>query len=121
MITSTGSAKYGAGNKNKKMSKINAYVCPHLHTTVTIEYGDGNTSFMMSCPKCLKKGVQELATSQVYKVNQNLTPTHEWYKPTAEEIEHIRKSSPDSNFRQLQQHVMRGGLLLRELSKKTVK
>lgn len=81
--------------------KINAYICPELHITVTKdENEEGVTPFVIVCPKC-----QKHARSQMHVVNQSLKPTHEWYIPNNydglgyHEIEYVKS----------------GGLLLREI------
>jgi len=80
--------------------KINAYICPKLHVTITRDCEEGVTPFIILCPKC-----QGHAKSQMYTVEQNLTPTHEWYKPSTYE------GLSDNQIT----HVKNGGLLLRKI------
>jgi len=95
--------------KNKKShlplpepGRINAYVCPKGHTTVTIDCEEGTTPFMIECPKCKK-----LAKSQMYTVEQTLEPSYEWYKPVG--YDGLTDIDLD--------HVKKGGLLLRKIKK----
>lgn len=70
----------------QQSARLNAYVCPDKHRTVTIDIDEGVTPFMMGCkfPGCGK-----MAHSLFYKVPQDITPEYEWYKPTAEQVEAI--------------------------------
>lgn len=92
------------------INRINVYTCPRGHLTVTVDRDEGTTPFMMSCSEgghpCLQP-----AQSSLYRVDQALAPTHEWYKPTLKEAK--RK---DRRARGTLDHVQRGGLLLRRIT-----
>lgn len=66
-------------------NKINAYICPALHHTITIMRVEGVTSMYIKCPECEKHKRFEKAVSLMGKVYQHFTPNYEWYKPTDEE------------------------------------
>lgn len=85
-----------------RTEEINAYECPDGHLTVTIDLEDGTTPMMMNCrnPSCGK-----VSRSKWYKVDQNLKPTFEWFKPTD-----MKKLNPAER-----DHVQRGGLLIRKI------
>lgn len=100
-------------NANQK----NAYVCTNLHTTVTVNKDNGVTPMFISCPVC-----NERAASMMYKINQALEPTHEWYKPTEEQIIGEAKFFALANeldekllLSGLKDHVKQGGLLMRKI------
>lgn len=82
--------------------KINVYECPDGHQTVTIDLEDGTTPMMMNCrtPNCGKT-----SCSKWYRVDQNLKPEFEWFKPTD-----MKKLNPAER-----DHVQRGGLLIRKI------
>lgn len=85
--------------------KINVYVCPQGHQTITIDKDEGTTPFKLGCrtPNC-----GQLATSQFYQVDQSLMPEYEWYKPT--DIKKVAKN--------LKEHVRMGGLIIRKIQTK---
>lgn len=86
-----------------------AYICSKLHSTVTIVSDKGVTPLVISCPIC--KGD---AISKVGGVDTTITATHEWYKPTDEEI---KKESDGNKLAALLEHVNRGGLILRKVER----
>ena len=95
-----------AENARASESKINVYECYGCaRSTVTIDTDNGTTPFMISCPSCGKS-----ARSSMYRVNQSLKPTHEFYRPPFEDL---RKLSGGE-----QQHVIMGGLLFRKIEEK---
>lgn len=57
---------------------------------VTVDIDEGVTPFMEICEKC--KGDMH---SSFYRCPQNLIPTHEWYKPT---LEQLKKNYPQPTF-----------------------
>lgn len=84
--------------------KINIYVCDVCKgNMVTIDRDDGTTPFMTSCKA--KYGCEGPMVSSMYRVDQTLRPTHEWYAPTV--LDHLRPAE--------RQHVEMGGLLLRRV------
>ncbi len=88
--------------------RLNAYICEDLHITVTNDKDEGTTPFMIPCPVC-----NSAATSRMYKVNnknENLKPTHEWYKPEPKEWDLLSDNAIE--------HVKQGGLMLRKIPKK---
>ncbi len=88
----------------EKKGKINIYECDNRHKTVTINRNNGVTPFVIGCPIC---GFD--SRSHFYHVNQNHTPTHEWYKPGF--FERLKLSKHERC------HVKMGGLLLRKINK----
>lgn len=83
--------------------KINVYVCPNGHQTITIDIDEGTTPFMMGCRH---EDCKQMARSSMYNdAVQSLTPEWEWYKP--KNIKRVPK-----NFRD---HVSMGGLLIRNI------
>lgn len=84
-------------------NKINIYVCSNCNKrTITIDKDDGTTPFMASCPEC-----KSIAFSSFYNVDQDLIPTHEWYRPEEKELENLDEET--------QEYVNNGGLLLRRI------
>src|SRR4051794_26368560 len=83
--------------------RINVYRCPHGQDTVTIDAVEGTTPFMIRC-RC---GCDEMAQSQMYRVDQTLRPNYEWYSPDQAER---KKLDPATR-----EHVRMGGLLMRRL------
>lgn len=83
--------------------KINIYECEKGHQTITRDCEEGVTPFMI---ECTHEGCDLMARSNFYQVDQNATPSYEWYKPSNyvglhnDEIEHVKK----------------GGLLMREIA-----
>ncbi len=92
---------------SEKAGAINVYVCQSCGTeVVTRNKHDGTTPFMVGCVAC--PGV---SYSSFYRVDQTLTPTHEWFKPmTAGERKRWMRD-PDTA-----EHVRLGGLCLRTLA-----
>lgn len=80
----------------------NIYQCPNGHILITIDTDEGTTPFMTMCPSC-----GERSTSRVYRVPQDLIPTHEWYKAK------IKKNMSEWT----KDHIERGGLILRPIKK----
>lgn len=83
--------------------KINVYECEKGHQTITRDCEEGVTPFMIECEH---DGCEELAKSKFYQVDQTLTPTHEWYKPS----NYVGLHNDEID------HVKRGGLLLRKIT-----
>jgi hypothetical protein len=103
--------------KERPKKKINAYICSELHATVTEDVHQGTTPMFIECPKCKSNHKMNAARSQMYLVNQSLPPSHEWYKPIAEQMPAIQ-AEYGSAFKLVLEHLNQGGLLLRE--KKTL-
>jgi hypothetical protein len=96
--------------------KTNMYVCDRNHQTVTIDRVEGTTPFIIACPTCKTFfNEQRDAQSRMYRVSQGLNPTHEFYKPTAEELEKLKTECSTHSYYNLRQHVDQGGLLLRKI------
>lgn len=89
--------------------KKNAYICDKLHATVTIDREDGVTPMFISCPVCNGQ-----ATSRMYRVDQTLEPTLEWFKPTLAELKKVYKGAI---LQAMEEHVKQGGLDLRKIEK----
>lgn len=99
-------------------NKKNAYTCPMLHSTVTIDKDKGVTPMFIGCPVC-----NERASSRMYNVDQSLVPTHEWFKPTEAELEKEAKSiaiALNANYKiiyaGLNDHVKQGGLIMQPIN-----
>ena len=95
------------GFKGKK----NVYTCKQNHRTVTIDRDDGTTPFMIQClfgPEGSAPVCKSMAESSFYRCDQSLVATHEWYKPSAEEMSREKRPA-------ILQHVAMGGLLLRRI------
>jgi hypothetical protein len=86
--------------------KINTYRCDTCRKQIVVAHVDeGVTPMFLLCratPLCPGR-----MTSAMYRCDQTLEPTHEWYKPT--------KLPPKGSV--MRQHVQMGGLLLREKAK----
>lgn len=97
--------------------KLNVYTChQHRHTTVTIDREEGVTSFIISCPVCKTEGRGDVeAYSAMYRVSAGLTPTHEWYKPTEDDLRNLKVVVHPNHFANLMDHVEQGGLLFRKI------
>lgn len=87
------------------VGKKNRYTCQTCgHQFVTVDRDDGTTPFMCGCQKAGCKG---MAQSELYRVDQSLTATHEWYRAGAAEARGMKP-----HFRQ---HHDMGGLFLRRV------
>lgn len=102
--------------------EINVYTCDKNHATVTIDRSEGVTSFIIGCPQCEAAGItpeygnhDAEAYSAMYRVPQSLTPTHEFYKPTGEELKDLKADMAHHSFMNLMEHVDQGGLLFRKI------
>jgi hypothetical protein len=81
--------------------KKNIYECPAGHLTVTEDRDEGVTPMFMECKR---PGCNRQSASMMYNVPQFLTAEYEWYKPNPEDVKPYE-----------QEHVSKGGLLLREI------
>ena len=91
----------------EKANAINRYVCQGCgKSIVTINCDEGTTPFMLICKfKCLPPiGMY----SSFYKVDADMEPTYEWYRPVGEEYDNLSQDEREN-------HVDLGGLLLREI------
>ncbi len=81
---------------------INVYECQACgESIVTIDKAEGVTPMFLACranPTCGGRSV-----SKMYRVPQDLEPTHEWYRPSLA----LRLTASEWD------HVSRGGLLIR--------
>lgn len=85
-------------------NKINVYSCLGCaRQTITIDRDSGVTPFNISCPSCGKT-----AMSAIYRVSQDLTPTHEFYRPSFAYYQNIPS-------REMRRHIENGGLMFRKL------
>lgn len=85
--------------------KKNIYTCEVCgHHIVTVDKDEGVTPFMISCVSSRCSGMMQ---SSVYRVNQNMRPSYEWFTP-----ESTIGLAPG-----LLDHVQRGGLLIRAIPK----
>ena len=92
----------GEGFKN--VGRKNAYECESCGSyIVTIDRDPGVTPFMVKCENC-----GAMAKSKFYRVQEYLSPTHEWYRPDS--LAGIGTGYYD--------HLERGGLILRAIDGK---
>lgn len=92
----------GGGFKNA--GRKNAYECDGCgYYIITIDRDPGVTPFMKRCENC-----QGMAYSKMYRVQDRLEPTHEWYRPAS--LAGVPTSAYD--------HIEKGGLLLRSIDGK---
>jgi hypothetical protein len=83
-------------------NRINTYTCKTCRNhIVTEDVNVGTTPMMLACRAT--PGCSGSMLSGMYKVDQTLVPTHEWYKPA--------KLPKEPGMRE---HVKMGGLMLRE-------
>lgn len=83
--------------------RINQYTCEVCGGVITtIDRDDGTTPMILNCRAT--PGCPGTSISSMYRVDQTLTPDHEWYKPAR---------LPRN--RNLRDHVERGGLLIRPI------
>lgn len=105
--------------------KINVYICEKRcgNEIITKDRDEGVTPFLIRCDRCSPTINHPFVAMQssFYRVDQTLTPTHEWIKPDENELKQffkkhkIRKGTRayDSNI----QHIERKGLILRKIEK----
>jgi hypothetical protein len=89
----------------RSFGRKNKYVCDDpgcAHTITTVDIDEGVTPFMTACEKC-----NGTAVSRMYRVDQTEVETHEWFRPQT--LEGLKPHS--------QEHVRRGGLLLRKIER----
>lgn len=107
---------------SEKKGLKNAYTCNKLHSIVTINVHEGTTPMFLSCPTCGGRSV-----SRMGDIDKDLPVTHEWYKPTEEELKaDIKQGLLENNIKDKEQisfyeygmrdHVKMGGLLLRKIN-----
>jgi hypothetical protein len=92
----------------------NGYVCEFTpkHRLITVDREPGTTSFTIQCPYCEANGGPPgtlyrfpAMRSAMYRVPQDLEPTHEWYRP----------DTLDGLSPYVRDHVLKGGLVFRSL------
>ena len=93
----------------RKGERLNLYVCPKRHKTMTIDVAIGVTPFMLMCKH---EGCEEFAQSSLYApecgvLSLVLPPRWEWYRPSGDEYINLDVNDRES-------HVDKGGLLLRK-------
>ncbi len=95
--------------ENAAEKKINCYRCPEcLMVLKTIDVDRGTTPFMINCDHC-NRGMMK---STFYKdIVPEMGVTKEWYRPT---LAALRKYNNDGNKDALIDHVLNGGLELRD-------
>lgn len=86
----------------------NVYVCRDCGAQiVTVDRDSGTTPFLIACRES-GSNCKGLAESNMYRVPQSLTPTHEWFHPTPEEYAKLDKAT--------QRHVDDFRLILRKIA-----
>lgn len=98
------------GPKRWLPNSVNVYTCANGHTTVTAHVSPGTTPFVIGCQhdECDLD-----AQSSFYNVSDALVPTHEWFAPKGEELKRLTEASP-----LVEDHISRGGLMLRHVATK---
>lgn len=120
----------------EKAGLINVYVCPGCGwRAITRNRDAGTTPFIIRCENECAAGDELVgAQSSIYRVDQHLEPTHEWYKPLSalerdyepliKEVADRRLKHDGQSMTNLERlgmlngiidHVANGGLLLRKL------
>jgi hypothetical protein len=102
-------------NRRAPEGKRNIYECAKGHKTVTVDTAEGVTAFTISCPACEESGESVEAFSSFYRVPQTSKPTHEWYKPTKEDLIKLQAECQPYQFDNIMDHVNQGGLLFRKI------
>lgn len=91
---------------SEEAGKVNQYLCEQCgHRTTTINAVAGTTPFLITCRAV--GGCDGMARSQFYRVDQQLRPDYEWYRPEGKELKKLDAPTRD--------HVRLGGLVLRKL------
>lgn len=113
-------AEKAAAFNSTFVGRLNGYRCEQnpAHKIITIDREAGVTPYTTSCVHCerlghpnQRGGFYRWATmrSAMYRIPQDLTPTHEWYRPDS--LEGLDRGMVD--------HLLKGGLTLREIAAKT--
>ena len=92
-------------NVRASENKINIYQCQACnHSIVTRDTDNGTTPMFLGCVmmKCQGK-----MASRMYRVPQDLKPSHEWYRPSYRAFQKLPEN--------WKPHVEMGGLLFREI------
>jgi len=88
---------------------LNAYICPDLHTVITKNVDDGFIPERIACPVC-----KQISTSLSYNVNQNFTPTIEFFMPTLAQQQSAELSMTKEQVISHQAYLKKRGLISRE-------
>ena len=89
----------------EEQHRRNIYKCERCGgENVTVNRDAGVTPFIV---RCRKPGCEGEAQSQFYQVDQSIRPTHEWYRPTGEDLVRLESA--------MLAHVEQGGLVLRRI------
>jgi hypothetical protein len=93
--------------------KKNIYTCGECAgVIVTVDRDEGVTPFMLGCRAT--EGCGKMMQSSFYMVNQDLEPTHEWFRP--EDLEAYLVEEVDERDRvAMRDHIEQGGLVLRKI------
>ncbi len=93
-------------------NRVNYYTCGNDHVTKTKDIDAGVTPMFIPCPVCNANSV-----SGMYGVDKfpEMEPSHEWFRPTLEQILKHRKSP------NLLNHFLQGGLDYRKITTKLEK
>lgn len=95
------------------LNRTNVYTCQQCgRQIVTVDRDSGTTPFMIGCNEGPPGGCAGAAFSSWYQPIPGAgDPTHEWYRPTAEETEALDRQYPG-----MAEHVRLGGLALRPIA-----
>lgn len=95
--------------KKDLTNRRNTYVCDkNGHSVVTIDRDPGVTPMFILCPHCSGRGVSKFYNGGIPGVD----PSHEWYRPTLKQC--LKMCNKNEG---LLDHVLKGGLVLREIEK----
>lgn len=108
-------AEFHGGRGFANAGRLNGYRCERNpdHTIITVDREPGVTPFTIECRYCRDLGIpgdglyrHPAMQSAMYRVPDDLTPDHEWYRPDS--LDGLKPGEVD--------HVMKGGLLLRQIA-----
>lgn len=96
---------------------LNAYICGRLHVTVSKDVDDGTTPMYIHCKMCGNVHDElSMAVSKMYRMDQTLQHSVEWYKPTEQELADMADNYSPEAYASILDHVSKGGLLDREIT-----
>lgn len=95
--------------KGDTKGMINAYVCPDLHTMITVNIDNGHIPDRVACKIC-----DQPAVSMMYQVNQNLNPVVEWFRPTQGEMDAAMLTMDNQTAKEHKEYIYSGHLIARE-------
>ena len=92
------------------IGKVNAYECESCAALrIMVDRAEGVTPMFLACHVCGGR-----SSSYMYGVPQDLVPSHEWFKPTDDELVAKYASMPRV-LESMRRHVANGGLDIRPI------